>query len=87
MKKRKIWGLGFYIQSGKKTAYPTAGRPPGRPVEAESNLGFSRSTARSTGFGQKNFQAISVDWVGRPSLYQARSIDRAGRLEQLKTRK
>ena len=27
MKKRKIWGLGFYKQSGKKTAYPTAGRP------------------------------------------------------------
>jgi len=70
MKKRKIWGLGFYKESAKLAVYPISGRPPGRPVETENNLGFSRSTARSTDFGPKK--------ISYSTLYRSTgSIDRA----------
>ena len=52
MKKRKIWGLGFYIQMGKKTAYPTSGRPPGRPTSGQKKFLIPRyigRLGRSTG--------------------------------------
>ena len=55
---RKLGFLGFIKQLGKQQFYPTPGRPPGRPVKTESNLGFSRSTARSTSFGQKIFVCV-----------------------------
>ena len=88
MREKRDLGLGFYIQSGKKTAYPTAGRP-GRSTggNREHSLSVGRPL-RSTGYGQKNFsvfQAWSVDRVGRPGLWQARSVDRAGRPVMLKT--
>ena len=69
---KEFWGLGLYKESSKLTVYPIPGKPPGRPMETESNLGFSRSTAPIDRLRAKKiyiFLAISVDWVGRPCLY------------------
>ena len=84
MKKRKIWGLGFYIQTGKKNSIPD-GRSTGGNREHSVSVG---RPPRSTGYGQRNFsvfQAISGNRVGRPGLCQAGTVDRDGRPVMLKT--
>ena len=43
-------GVRFFKELGKKQFYLTLGRPPGRPAQTESNLGFSRSTVYGLNF-------------------------------------
>ena len=50
---RENWGKSF--KTGKNTADPTLGRPPGRLGLNREQLGFSRSTGQSTGLRQKKF--------------------------------
>ena len=78
---RKLGFLGFIKQPGKQQFYPTPGRLPGRPVETESNLDFSRST----GFGQKFFFYFRLDRSTGPMTGQlGRPVGRSVLLKTVK---
>ena len=79
---REKIGLGLLYSRVKKQFTRLPVDQARRPVETESKLGFSRSTASVDRLRAENnflFQAITVDRVGRPGLMPGQ-VGRPGRL-------